>query len=58
MKNLLFIFPFLMLHQLPLMAQDEQFDDSTFPFADYWPVLLLPIFGIVWYRWWKSRKRR
>ncbi len=58
MKTRLLIFLFLMLNQLPLIAQSQPLADSTFPLADYWPVLLLPIFGIVWYRWWKSRKRR
>ncbi|MFC4874009.1 hypothetical protein [Negadavirga shengliensis] len=29
----------------------------SYPFSDYWPVLLLPIFVIVVYRIWKRKKK-
>lgn len=32
--------------------------DEGIPFFDYWPVILLPIFVIVLYRFWKTRKNR
>ena len=57
MKNYVVTFLIFGLNGLPLLAQSETVDDSSFPLSDYWPVLLLPIFGIVWYRWWKARKR-
>ncbi|MEX0884143.1 MAG: hypothetical protein WDZ72_11780 [Cyclobacteriaceae bacterium] len=59
MKNFKII---LFLFFLPLMAHGQQpvYDDRTadpYPYLDYWPVLLLPIFGIVVYRLWKRRKK-
>jgi hypothetical protein len=57
MKNYYFTLLFLALHQVPLMAQGDPLDEPSFPFSDYWPVLLLPIFGIVLYKWWRSKKR-
>ncbi|SEI92259.1 hypothetical protein SAMN05192553_101862 [Cyclobacterium xiamenense] len=47
---LLFSFPVLM------QAQDGNSGESL-PFLDYWPIVLLPIFVIVLYRFWKKRKK-
>ncbi|EON78271.1 hypothetical protein ADIS_1134 [Lunatimonas lonarensis] len=41
-----------------LSAQSENQEMDGFPFLDYWPVLLLPVFGIIVYRFWKRSSRR
>ena len=58
MKNLLYACLLFIIAAGDLSAQGQTYSDTSFPFADYWPVLLLPIFGIIWYRWWKAKKRR
>ena len=47
---LLFSFPTLM------QAQGGTSGESL-PFLDYWPIVLVPIFVIVVYRFWKKRKK-
>ena len=40
-----------------LMAQDTQDDANlTDMFLDYWPIILLPIFMLVVYKFWTRKK--
>ncbi len=40
-----------------LMAQTTG-EEETYFLLDYWPVILLPIFGIIWYSWWRSKRKK
>ncbi|WP_157972092.1 hypothetical protein [Pleomorphovibrio marinus] len=46
-----------LLPTFSLLAQQENGEES-YLLLDYWPVLLVPIFGILWFRWWRKRKKR
>lgn len=52
------LFLCLTLVSTSLLAQQELPETDGFPFLDYWPVLLLPIFGILVYGFWKRSKKR
>jgi len=40
-----------------ILAQTQN-QEQALPYADYWPIILLPIFVIVLYRVWKKRKNK
>ncbi len=35
-----------------------QNQEQALPYADYWPIIFLPIFVIVLYRVWKKRRNK
>jgi hypothetical protein len=47
---------FFFLLPLLVYGQDDGSAGSV-PFLDYWPIVLLPIFIVVLYRFWKKRKK-
>ncbi len=41
-----------------LVFSQNATSEESLPFFEYWPVILLPIFVIVLYRYWKKRKNQ
>ncbi len=41
-----------------LVFSQNNTNEESLPFFDYWPVILLPIFVIVLYRIWKRRRNK
>ncbi|WP_209330159.1 hypothetical protein [Lunatimonas salinarum] len=58
MKPIPMLLLFLLLVGNSLFAQQALSNTEEYPFLDYWPVLLLPIFGFLVYGFWKRSKKR
>jgi len=58
MRFIPLFFLIMTLFGTSLHAQGALAETEGFPFLDYWPVLLLPIFGILIYGFWKRSKKR
>jgi len=57
MKLSLSILPLMLILSTSSLFAQELHEKENYFLLDYWPVLLLPIFGILWFTWWRKRKK-